>query len=303
MKKRVLILTLLVLMVALVACSSNDSADETDMSELQSTYSNEIGRESMDKESSDDSSEESIIVSDEDTVTEAEEIESDRMIIHQAHLHVQVKSLEKTQQNIEVKVDKYDGYIVESNVYKNDDEYISGLITVRIPEEHFQSFLSDTEEEATEVLERNVSGQDVTEQYVDLESRLKSKQAVETRLFEFMKDAEKTEDLLKISSDLATVQEEIELIVGKMNFLENQTAYSTVEISMFEKSVNIPEVDSDKLDTWEKTKKQLATSLNFLLMAGSGLIVFFIGNFPIILLLLLVGTIIYLFIKRRMNKE
>lgn len=304
MKKRVLILYLLILMVALIACSSNDPAEDSDMAEPYSTYSNEIGRESMDMESTDDHSEESEIVSEEDTATaEAEDVESNRMIIHKAHLHVQVKSLEETQQNMEKKVNKYDGYIVQSNVYKDDEEYINGHVTVRIPEEHFQSFLSDTEEDATEVLERNVSGQDVTEQYVDLESRLKSKQVVETRLLEFMENAEKTEDLLKISSDLATIQEEIELIVGKMNFLENQTAYSTVDISMFEKSVNIPEVDSDKLDTWEKTKKQLATSLNFLLMAGSGLIVFFVGNLPIIFLLLLIGSVIYLLIKRKMNKN
>src|SRR5690625_5078504 len=151
-------------------------------------------------------------------------------------------------------------------------------MTARIPEKHFQTFLNDTEEEAAEVLARNVSGQDVTEQYVDLESRLKSKRAVEERLLKFMTDAEKTEDLLKISKDLATVQEDVEVIVGKMNYLENQSAYSTIEISMHENRIVVPGLDNNDLDTWEKTKKQLATSLNFLLTAGSGLIVFFIGN-------------------------
>src|SRR5690625_6804027 len=101
-------------------------------------------------------------------------------------------------------------------------------MTVRIPEKHFQTFLTDTEEEAAEVLSRNVSGQDVTEQYVDLESRLKSKHAVEERLLAFMEDAKKTEDLLKISKDLATVQEDIEVIVGKMKYLENQSEERSV---------------------------------------------------------------------------
>lgn len=57
-------------------------------------------------------------------------------------------------------------------------------------------------------MDSSITGQDVTEEYIDLESRLKSKQAVESRLLSFMEQAEKTEDLLAISKDLAKVQEE-----------------------------------------------------------------------------------------------
>ena len=64
----------------------------------------------------------------------------------------------------------------------------------------FKPFYRIQKKLAAEVLERNVTGQDVTEEYVDLESRLKSKRAVEKRLLEFMDDAEKTDDLLKISN-------------------------------------------------------------------------------------------------------
>ena len=213
----------------------------------------------------------------------SEEATNNKMIILQAELHVNVKNLEEAQLNIENRVNEYGGYIVQSNVYRESDERASGTITVRIPEEHFLTFLKDAEEQAAEILRRHKTGQDVTEQYVDLQSRVKSKRAVEERLIEFMSNAEKTEDLLKISSDLAKIQEEIELIVGKMNYLENQTSFSTIDISMYENRVIIPGIDSTDLDTWEKTKKQLATSTNFLLSAGSGLIVFLIGNLPVFL--------------------
>lgn len=225
-----------------------------------------------------------------------------RMIIHKANLEVSVKSIEEAQVSIEEKVSNYDGYIVESNVYREDDTS-SGKMTVRIPEEHFHSFLNDTEKVAAKILERHVTGQDVTEQYVDLESRLKSKRAVEERLLEFMKGAQKTEDLLKISTDLAKVQEEIEIIVGKMNYLKNQTSFSTIEIAMYENRVVIPEIEKEELNTWQKTKKQFVTSTNFLLSAGSALIVFFIGNLPILLLFLLTGSIVYFFIRKRLKKE
>ena len=157
----------------------------------------------------------------------------ERMIIHNAIIRTNVKELAKAQSNIEQKVKEYGGYIVESNVYKEDDQTSSGHMIVRIPEKHFETFLSDAEGEASKVLERNVTGQDVTEQYVDLTSRLKSKRIVEERLLTFMKGAEKTEDLLKISSDLAKVQEEIEVIVGKMKYLENQASFSTIELTMY----------------------------------------------------------------------
>jgi len=221
-----------------------------------------------------------------------------RKIIHRAELQLNVKKLENTQLIIEKKVSEYGGYIVESNVHRESDESISAQLTVRIPEQHFQKFLTDAEGESVEVLNRNVTGEDVTEQYIDLESRVKSKRIVEKRLLEFMGKAVKTEDLLNISSDLSKVQEEIELIVGKMKYLENQTSFSTIEIAMYENSVSVPGLDSKNLDTWEKTKKQLATSTNFIFATVSGLIVFFIGNLPVLLLLLLVGIGIYFGIKK-----
>jgi len=223
---------------------------------------------------------------------------TNRKIIHRAALQLNVKNLENTQLIIEKKVSEYGGYIVESNVHRESKESISARLTVRIPEKHFQTFLMDAEGEAAEVLNRNVTGEDVTEQYVDLESRVKSKRTVEERLLDFMGKAEKTEDLLKISTDLSSVQEEIELIVGKMKYLENQTSFSTIEIAMYENSVIVPGLDSANLDTWEKTKKQLATSTNFIFATGSGLIVFFIGNFPVLIFLLLVGIGIYFGIKK-----
>lgn len=283
------------LLIFVGACSSHDSEESkstNDMAQMdKATGSNEIA--ALDQE-------------DQSTVekTQHDQVNiSDRMIIHQATMEVRVKSLDKAQQNIEKKVKKYGGYIVESNEYRDENELMSGHIIVRIPEKQFQAFLNDAESETTDVLSRNVSGQDVTEEYVDLESRLKSKRAVEERLLSFMKEAQKTEDLLKISSDLAKVQEEIEVLVGKVKYLENQTDFSTVEISMQESKVVVPGVGDGDLDTWEKTKKQLAVSLNFLLAAASGLVVFLVGNLPVILLFVLIGAGIFYLVRRKRRKS
>ena len=88
-----------------------------------------------------------------------------------------------------------------------------------------------------------------------------------------------------------------------MKYLENQTSFSTIELLMVENRVVVPEIDSKELNTWEKTKKQLATSTNSLLSAGSALIVFFIGNLPVLLILGVIGYIVYWIIKRRLRHE
>ncbi|MBO0586677.1 DUF4349 domain-containing protein [Sporosarcina sp. E16_8] len=287
--KRKAVWTLLVggLLVLLASCSSGDSSKADSQMESSSTSHDMAATEQENKAKTE-------VLADE----QSEVIPTNRKIIHRAELQLNVKNLENTQLTIEKKVSEYGGYIVESNVHRESEESMSALITVRIPEQHFQKFLTDVEGEAAEVLNRNVTGEDVTEQYIDLESRVKSKRTVEERLLVFMGKAEKTEDLLKISSDLSKVQEEIELIVGKMKYLENQTSFSTIEIAMHENRVIVPGLDGESLDTWEKTKKQLATSTNFIFAAGSGLVVFFIGNLPILILLLLVGVGVYFIVKR-----
>ena len=297
MRKAIYIFLISTLLIVLAACSSGDEKAEMSSEESKQS-SNDVSGDMDGEAESEAATEESS-----ETKTEAPVVASDRMIIHQASLSVNVKELDKAQSNIEKKVDQYGGYIVESNVYQEDDQTSSGRMIVRIPEKNFEKFLLEAEGVAAEVLERNVTGQDVTEQYVDLESRVKSKRAVEERLLDFMSKAQKTEDLLKISADLSEVQEEIEVMVGKMKYLENQTSFSTIELSMYENRVVVPEIESKELNTWEKTKKQLATSTNSLLSAGSALIVFFVGNLPVLLLLGAIGFIVFWIIKRRLRHE
>ncbi|MGB2870760.1 DUF4349 domain-containing protein [Psychrobacillus psychrotolerans] len=294
MKKAWLLLVTISLFVILTACSSSD--EELAKMSTEDRASDSAEFETKEEQSVDAEREQ-------ESVAEETAAPSTRMIIHQARISTSVKDLKKAQHNMEQRVKDYGGYIVESNVYLESDETSSGKMIVRIPEKHFETFLSEAEVEASKVLEKNVTGQDVTEQYVDLSSRVKSKRAVEERLLAFMKDAEKTEDLLKISSDLAKVQEEIEVLVGKIKYFENQTSFSTIELTMFENRVIIPEIENKDLNTWEKTKKQLITSTNALLSIGSGIIVFIVGNLPVLILVTIIAVAVFWIIKKRKIKE
>ncbi|NWQ41405.1 DUF4349 domain-containing protein [Bacillus sp. EB106-08-02-XG196] len=293
MKKTVRLLALISLCFLLAACSSNSKSEEAKMSSDKSAEldSGQAGMEEKSQVALDNSTKQ-------EAAAQSELEVPNQMVIYQADLHLRVKKFEQTLQTIEAQVVKYGGYISESNVSKDGIEQVSGQITVRIPQKNFQAFLHDTEGQAAEVLQRNITGTDVTEEYVDLESRLKSKRVVEERLTSFMNSAQKTEDLLKISADLAAVQEEIETIQGRMKYLENQTSLSTIHISLYENKVIVPNLEDEDLNTWDKTKKQFMKSTNMLLAAISGFIVFIVGNLPVLVILAMVTVFIYLFIKK-----
>ncbi|MFB3162651.1 DUF4349 domain-containing protein [Neobacillus sp. 179-J 1A1 HS] len=298
MKKVIGLFVFLSLILFLSACSSSSKSEESKMSS-DSSAKRDSGQPAM---------EEKLQVSFDNNAKQEKAAPTDievpnQMVIYQADLQLRVKKFEETLQTIEEQVIKYGGYISESNVSKDGVEQISGQITVRIPQKKFQAFLHDAEGQAAEVLQRNLTGTDVTEEYVDLDSRLKSKRVVEERLTSFMQSAQKTEDLLKISADLAAVQEEIETIQGRMKYLENQTSLSTVHIALYENKVIVPNLEEDDLNTWDKTKKQFMKSTNMMLAAISGLFVFIVGNIPIIIILAVASVFIYLYIKKRQKRN
>lgn len=228
---------------------------------------------------------------------------SGRKIIYTAIIQLEVKSVKQKVTQLEQLIDAQGGYIVDSTTHKDSKKgNVTGSITARIPQKNFQSFMKKVETGEGKLMESSVSGEDVTEEFVDLEARLKSKKVVEKRLLSFMEQADKTEDLLDISDNLADVQEEIEQITGRMNYLKNKADLATITIEIRENHTVIK--SEDDLNTWDKTKQQFLKSINIILMALSNSFVFIAGNIPILLLLGLISFLLFVFIrKKRRNKR
>jgi major membrane immunogen (membrane-anchored lipoprotein) len=293
---RLKILAIFILFVfSLVACSSSDSSSQ---SKKNVAYDSQSKSESIGKDSA--------YVPDSATKKEEKIVKNPytRMVIYNADLQLEVKDLKIVQTKISELVNEIGGYIVDQTTSNyQDDQRATGSLTVRIPQKNFQSFISKIESLGIRVEQQNIAGQDVTEEYVDLEARLKSKQIVETRLIQFMNQAKDTKDLLQISNELATIQEEIETIQGKIKYLANQTSLSTVTIQLFENKVVVPNLEKDHLNTWDKTKKQFMNSINFIIVFCSNLIIFIIGNMPIIFIIGLFVLIFYLLRRRNKKKQ
>jgi Domain of unknown function (DUF4349) len=312
-KKGILILIFTLSCFLLISCSGQEESKESTVEDTnagmkldQTAENTEVSFGSTENKSSMEKVEKEQEQNSDDQAVNAElsQPASERMVIYNADIQLKVKNYEKAQTQFERKATELGGYLVESTTNRFEDEQLSGMMIFRIPQEHFSSFLQSAENSAVEVSSRHVRGQDVTEEFVDLESRLRSKKAVETRLISFLEGAEKTEDLLKISSDLSKVQEEIEQLTGRMNYLQNQTSFSTVTIHLEETNILVPGIDNKELNTWQKVKKQLVVNINWLLSFLSGSIVLIAGNLPIIFLMaLVIGTILFVYRKRKKEQN
>lgn len=302
--RRWLCLSIIIVGLFLYGCSGQQDSEYSDIGGTEEKVSEDRSLSLTDSQLENDTEQQDVGDKPQERAGKTLTTSTERMVIYNAEIHLRVKNFSKAQKELEKKAIEYGGYLVESSTNRYENEQLSGRMTFRIPQKQFSSFLDDTENIAADVTNRYVSGQDVTEEYVDLESRHRSKKAVEARLLSFMEDAEKTEDLLKISSELDKVQAEIEQLTGRMKYLENQTSYSTVTVSMEETDILVPGIDNENLNTWQKVKKQLVVNLNFLLSFFSGLLVVIAGNLPILLIIgMVIGTFLWFLKKRKRNNK
>jgi hypothetical protein len=226
------------------------------------------------------------------------------MMVYQAELSLNVKDLATSQKSLTQLVEKMNGYIVEANSYNQGEEnsLLNGDFRIRIPNAKFNAFLEETEKLALKVANRTIQGRDVTEEYIDLEARLASKQVLEKQLLGLMKNAQKTSDLLQIAQDVNKVQTEIEQLKGKMKYLKNQSDFATVTIHMTENKAVLPSLSDNPVSTWDKTKQQFMNSIKFMVDSASVLFVVIVGTSP---LLLFIGAIIagIMYWKKRKGKK
>jgi RNA polymerase sigma factor (sigma-70 family) len=127
---------------------------------------------------------------------------------------------------------QYGGYILNSQTWY-DEGYKEALVVLSVPAEYFEQVLNRVREVAIQVERETASGQDVTDQYVDLESQLRNLEAVAERLRSFLNMAENVEEALSLSDELARVEGEIEQVKGQMNFLAGRAAYSTIAVTLY----------------------------------------------------------------------
>jgi hypothetical protein len=123
------------------------------------------------------------------------------------------------------------GYVVSSDT-RMRDTYKLATLKLGVPSAQFEDVQRRMRALAVQVLNETASGQDVSDEYVDLESRLTNLEATAARIREFLTQAKTVEEALKVNAELSKVEDEIEKIKGRMNFLKDRAAYSTLTIGL-----------------------------------------------------------------------
>lgn len=156
----------------------------------------------------------------------------ERMIVYTGDLALVVMDTDAAQRQIEVLVKDAGGYIASVESYAVSEGIRRINLSLRVPAEAFDSTMNALREMAVEVTRESVSTEDVTEEYVDLTSRLRALEAKAARLEKLMEQAEDTEAVLEVYRELSETQVQIEQTKGRMQYLERQSAMATIHVQL-----------------------------------------------------------------------
>jgi hypothetical protein len=167
---------------------------------------------------------------------------SGHMIIKNGDMRLLVADTDRALDGVTQVVGDTDGYVISSRVWFQDyygTNYKYATLTIGVPVDQFEPALRRIRALAVRVQDDNASGEDVTSQYVDLQSQLGNLEATRDRIRSFLKDAKTVDEALRINQQLSDVEVQIEKIKGQMNYLSNRSAFSTITINL---EPQLPEV-------------------------------------------------------------
>lgn len=161
-------------------------------------------------------------------------IADNRKMIKEGNITFETSDPVKTKESIVKITNELGGYITResSGDYADRNEQ---TIEIRVPAEKFDQFLSGVTQTAVKIDSKNISAQDVTEEYIDVEARLKTKKELEERYKQLLVKAAKVEEIMSIEREMGKLREEIESVEGRFRYLKDRVAFSSLTITFYEK--------------------------------------------------------------------
>ncbi len=234
--------------------------------------------------------------------------ESERKIIETIDLDVQTKTFDNLLEDLYEQVNLLGGYVESSDVSGNgfDANYTRyATLTVRIPAEKSDQF-SEFISENSVVTRRYVTTEDVTLQYVDIESRLSALETEKESLEALLAKAESVEDIITVQGRLTEVIGDIESYTAQLRTLQNLVSYTTINIDIdeVEKTVVV-----EKQTTWQRIAKGFTENLKFVGEATVEFFIFAVTSVPffiplavIVLILAIIAFVVYKVILHKKKK-
>lgn len=217
--------------------------------------------------------------------------EANTKIIKTANLRFATANIDESYALVQKSAQKYKAILQNDNTGK-DYYSVYRNVTLRIPKQYFDVFINDLSKGVAYFDRKEISAQDVSEEFVDLEARLKAKQTLENRYLELLSKANKVSEILEIEKELANIREEIEAKQGRLQYLQNRVSMSTITIEMYTEK---PQGTGTTVSYGSKMWNALKSGFN-------GLSSFFLGIlyvWPFILIL----AIVFFIIRRKLRRK
>ena len=218
----------------------------------------------------------------------------EQMIVMNGDLQLRVNEVDQTLAQVKTIAAEVGGYVAKSEA-GSDGATRSASAELRIPALQFQPVMDRLKGLAAQVIRESSVGEDVTEEYVDLEGRLKGLQATATRTQALLDKAQTVDESLHVNTELGQLQEQIEQITGRMEYLKNRVAYSTINVALNPVAAPSPVEAWLPGATLERAVSFLGSAARFL---GDVLIWIVVVGLPLVLLIWIVRRML-----RRMRSQ
>lgn len=305
MKNRNRIRSMLLLLgigLMLTACGSSSSKTSAAGIAQEAKLYNDVPQATeaaqvMNDEYRSDSSEEA------DTVTSSggiQPVDTQRKLIRTVSMSLETTQFDTLMDSITKKVTELGGYIENSNIsgssirYGNDRNQRSAQITARIPADQLPAFITEVEENGN-VTGKQEAVEDVTLSYADVESRKKTLEVEQERLWELLEKADTTEAIITLESRLSEIRYQLESYESQLRLMANQVSYSTVNLYVDEVSLFTPTKEET---VGQRIRRGFLENLESVGDALTDLLVWLISTSPAIVLCLAVLFVIWMTVKK-----
>lgn len=212
-------------------------------------------------------------------------------IIKKASLRFETNNLESTFAQIQKAIIANKGTVQNDTEGKEYDNIYRNL-TVRIPSQKFDSFIKSISEGVSYFERKEISAEDVTEQYIDLTTRLKTKRKLESRYLEILQKATKISEILEIEKQISIIREEIESKEGQLKYLESRVSESVITIEFYK---TVAEKEGVKISYGSK----IWTAIKSGFFSLSEFLISIISLWPFIILF----VVLLYFIRKRFKRK
>lgn len=214
---------------------------------------------------------------------------SERLVIKSGTLSLLVKAVRESVDQMQKLAADLEGFVVDSQITVVDEkkENLRATVTIRVPSEKFDEALKTLKDSALKVTSERTSGQDVTEEYTDLQSRLRNLEATEAQLLKIMERAGEIKDVLSVQQELTRVREQVEKTKGRIKFLEESAAMSRITAHFATEEEELPIVE----EGWRPlatAKAALRTLVSFGQAVADKLIFALVFFSPVIVIVLVI---------------